>query len=180
MELCIIKYAFMCRCMISPTECFYCLTVFTCLFRIFSEISVVLSQEPLHQLLAKLVCICLNVFVMLNSNVAMKVWISEILEKVETILGVLSAFNICVSPSIGLTNLAKPYHVHYHLSQPDMAGHATRRAPASVQRFALLADVRGNKASSTSVCIKVKKNGILINDYFASFRQNNSGNYCIM
>ena len=26
------------------------------------------------------------------------------------------------SPSIGLTNLAKPYHVHYHLSQPDMAG----------------------------------------------------------
>ena len=55
-----------------------------------------------------------------------------------------------VSPSIGLTNLAKPYHVHYHLSQPDMAG-ATRRAPASVQRFALLADVRGNKACST-VC----------------------------
>ena len=57
------------------------------------------------------------------------------------------------SPSIGLTNLAKPYHVHYHLSQPDMAGPrlgrgATRRAPASVQRFALLADVRGNKACS--------------------------------
>ena len=57
-----------------------------------------------------------------------------------------------LSPSIGLTNLAKPYHVHYHLSQPDMAGQgrgATRRAPASVQRFALLADVRGNKACST-------------------------------
>ena len=58
------------------------------------------------------------------------------------------------SPSIGLTNLAKPYHVHYHLSQPDMAGPrlgrgATRRAPASVQRFALLADVRGNKACSS-------------------------------
>ena len=58
------------------------------------------------------------------------------------------------SPSIGLTNLAKPYHVHYHLSQPDMAGQprlgrgATRRAKASVQRFALLADVRGNKACS--------------------------------
>ena len=32
-----------------------------------------------------------------------------------------------VSHSIGLTNLAKaakPYHVHYHLSQPDMAGSA--------------------------------------------------------
>ena len=27
-----------------------------------------------------------------------------------------------LSPSIGLTNLAKTYHVHYHLSQPDMAG----------------------------------------------------------
>ena len=26
------------------------------------------------------------------------------------------------SPSIGLTNLAKPYHVYCHLSQPDMAG----------------------------------------------------------
>ena len=51
-----------------------------------------------------------------------------------------------ISPSIGLTNLAKPYHVHYHLSQPDMAGGARR--VASVQRFALLADVRGNKACS--------------------------------
>ena len=30
-----------------------------------------------------------------------------------------------ISPSIGLTNLAKPYHVHYHLSQPDMAGQNT-------------------------------------------------------
>ena len=30
------------------------------------------------------------------------------------------------SPSIGLTNLAKPYHVHYHLSQP---GAALRAAP---------------------------------------------------
>ena len=65
------------------------------------------------------------------------------------------------SPSIGLTNLAKPYHVHYHLSQPDMAGlprlgrGATRRAPASVQGFALLADVRGNKACSTSICLKI-------------------------
>ena len=27
-----------------------------------------------------------------------------------------------VSPSIGLTNLARLYHVHYHLSQSDMAG----------------------------------------------------------
>ena len=59
---------------------------------------------------------------------------------------------LITSPSIGLTNLAKPYHVHYHLSQPDMAGQrrsATRRAPASVKRFTLLADVRGNKACST-------------------------------
>ena len=55
------------------------------------------------------------------------------------------------SPSMGLTNLAKPYHVHYHLSQPDMAGQNTgarRGAPASMQRFALLADVRGNKTSA--------------------------------
>ena len=59
-----------------------------------------------------------------------------------------------VSPSIGLTNLAKPYHVHYHLSQPDMAGRlrrcATRRAAASVQRFVLLADVRGNQGLPAS------------------------------
>ena len=89
-----------------------------------------------------------------------------------------SSILIFVSPSIGLTNLAKPYHVHYHLSQSDMAGlsqadkssqttscplpsesawygwslrlrrGATCRAATSVQRLALLADVRGNKACS--------------------------------
>ena len=37
------------------------------------------------------------------------------------------------SPSIGLTNLAKPYHVHYHLSQPDMAGHPS----AGARRYAM-------------------------------------------
>ena len=52
------------------------------------------------------------------------------------------------SSSIRLTNLAKPYHVHYHLSQPDMAGSVDTSAAASVQCFMLLADVRGNKACS--------------------------------
>ena len=52
-------------------------------------------------------------------------------------------FTSWLALSIGLTNLAKPYHVHYHLSQPDMAGQngATRRAPASVQRFCWLMSV---------------------------------------
>ena len=39
--------------------------------------------------------------------------------------GTVIEFDELISPSIGLTNLAKPYHVHYHLSQPDMAGQNT-------------------------------------------------------
>ena len=83
-----------------------------------------------------------------------------------------------ISPSIGLTNLAKPYHVHYHLSQPDMAGQprlgrgATRRAPASVQRFALLADVRGNKACSSQNWLKFKQILEKSGDFAQNFTKN--------